>query len=261
MSKTVKIVLATLVVLVLGAGLVYTGIWIGRYGLNPFVNSWNTPGWGMLSDWKTRSCGGSIYSGGYGMMGGAYAQDSVADPLSIHEVEDILEEYLDGADDPDLVVSEIMIFDNQAYAQILEDSTGIGAMEVLVDYRTQGVYPEQGPTMMWNLKYGHMAGSGTFRGPGMMMGFGSAQAFQDVDLKDFEEMPFSIPEAITAAQEYLDRYSPGHNADDHAVMFYGYYTLHVLDGDEVTGMLSVNGYTGQVFYHSWHGELLEIDEH
>ena len=195
------------------------------------------------------------------MMDGYYDQGSDFELLSTHEVEDILDAYLEDAADPDLFVSEIMVFDNHAYAQILEESTGIGAMEVLVDYQTGGVYPEQGPNMMWNLKYGHMAGVGTSRGPGMMMGSGAAQIFKNVDLEDFDEMPVSVPEAITSAQEYLDRYSPGYQADDHAVMFYGYYTLHVLDGDDVTGMLSVNGYSAQVFYHNWHGDLLETDEH
>jgi hypothetical protein len=261
MSKTLKIVLAGLIILVLGAGLVYTGIWIGRYGLNPFTTRWNTPGWEMMSGRHGGYCGRSNYPGGYGMMGGIYDQDSVAEPLSIHEIEDILEAYLEEVANPDLVLSEIMIFDNHAYAQILEKSTGIGAMEVLVDYKTKGVYPEQGPNMMWNLKYGHMAGSGTFRGPGMMMGSGAAQTFQDVDLENFDDMPISVPDALSAAQEYLDRYSPGYQADDHAVMFYGYYTLHVLDSDDVTGMLSVHGFSGQVFFHNWHGELLETDEH
>jgi hypothetical protein len=82
-----------------------------------------------------------------------------------------------------------------------------------------------------------------------------------VDLEDIGQMPISVPEAIDAAQDYLDRNSPGYQADDHAVMFYGYYTLHVQDGSEVVGMLSVHGFSGQVFYHDWHGELLETEDH
>lgn len=261
MSKTLKIVLSGLIVLVLGAGLVYTGIWIGSYGLNPFTARWSGSRRGVMSGWGSGSCVGSNKLGGYGMMRGVYDQDFEAEPLSIHEVEEILVAYLDDIADPDLVVSEIMIFDNHAYAQILEKSTGIGAREVLVDYQTKGVYPEQGPNMMWNLKFGHMAVGGNFRGPGMMMGSGTTQFYQDVDLEDFGEMPISASEAISAAQEYLERYSPGNQADDHAVMFYGYYTLHILDGQDVSGMLSVNGYTGQVIYHNWHGELLESDKH
>jgi len=261
MSKTAKIVLAGVIILVLGAGLIYTGIWIGRYGLNPFTESWRTPGWGMMSGRGPGSCNRNPYAGGYMMMDGVYDRGFDAEPLSNQEIEDILGEYLDDLADSDLVISDVMVFDNHAYAQILEANSGIGAMEVLVDYQTRGVYPEQGPTMMWNLKYGHMSGLGATRGPGMMMGSGSSQTYQDVDLENFDEMPISDPEAIAAAQEYLDRYLPDYQADDHAVMFYGYYTLHVLEEGDVAGMLSVNGYSGQVFFHHWHGELLEADDH
>jgi hypothetical protein len=31
------------------------------------------------------------------------------------------------------------------------------------------------------------------------------------------------------------------------------------DGETV-GMLSVNGYTGQVFPHTWHGDFVEMSE-
>ena len=47
-------------------------------------------------------------------------------------------------------------------------------------------------------------------------------------------------------------------ADEHADPFYGYYTLHVNRDGQTVGMLSVNGYTGQVFPHTWHGKLLEM---
>ena len=51
---------------------------------------------------------------------------------------------------------------------------------------------------------------------------------------------------------------------EEAERFYGYYTLHVLTNGQIYGMLSVNGYTGQVWYHSWRGQFLGMkgfDEH
>ncbi len=42
--------------------------------------------------------------------------------------------------------------------------------------------------------------------------------------------------------------------------FYGYYTLHTLRDGEIEGMLSVNGYTGEVWYHAWHGPFIQIQE-
>jgi len=34
-------------------------------------------------------------------------------------------------------------------------------------------------------------------------------------------------------------------------------TIHILRDGQTVGMLSVNGYTRQVFVHTWHGDLVE----
>ena len=81
-----------------------------------------------------------------------------------------VEAYLADLGNDDLEVAEIMVFDNNSYAIVVEESTGIGAFELLVDPATKAVYPEYGPNMMWNLKYGMHAGSGF--GGGMMGGYG-----------------------------------------------------------------------------------------
>jgi len=68
-------------------------------------------------------------------------------------------------------------------------------------------------------------------------------------------------EAVITAQAYLDPELPGTTAVEPAA-FYGYYTLHVLPDSEIIGMLSVHGTTGQVWYHSWHGDFIGmIEEH
>ena len=72
------------------------------------------------------------------------------------------------------------------------------------------------------------------------------------------EMQISADEAYKFAQSYLDEAYPGLEVDEHADMFYGYYTLHTVQDGETIGMLSVNGYTGQVFLHTWHSDLLEM---
>jgi len=73
------------------------------------------------------------------------------------------------------------------------------------------------------------------------------------------EMTVSPQEAVEIAQEYLDEKLPGFQVGE-AEPFYGYYTLHIQKDGEVTGMLSVNGFTGQVFPHTWHGEFVEMSE-
>jgi hypothetical protein len=55
------------------------------------------------------------------------------------------------------------------------------------------------------------------------------------------------------AQEYLDTYLNGAQVAEDADAFYGYYTIDVLRDGKPFGMLSVNGTTGTVWYHAWHG--------
>lgn len=207
---------------------------------------------------------------GAGMMGGGmmewgYTGSTNADPLTLDQAHDAVEEFLADLNNSDLELGEVMIFDNHAYAQIVEESTGIGALEVLVDPVTLAVYPELGPNMMLNLKYGMMSGfSGSsfgghgMMGGGMMGGFGFPGRSNYLPANISDEMPVSPEQAVEAAQDYLDSYLPDYQADEYADPFYGYYTLHTLKDGEVVGMLSVNGFSGQVFLHTWHGELLEM---
>jgi hypothetical protein len=41
---------------------------------------------------------------------------------------------------------------------------------------------------------------------------------------------------------------------------YGYFTFDVLRDGRPVGMLSVNAYTGQVWYHGWHGAFVREKE-
>ncbi|MGQ9555363.1 MAG: hypothetical protein ACUVWR_14780, partial [Anaerolineae bacterium] len=110
---------------------------------------------------------------------------------------------------------------------------------------------EMGPNMMWNQKYGMMSG-----GHGMM-GWG----LRGRRLPASVEMTISPKQALIIAQNYLDRAYDGrlHVAED-AEAFYGYYTIDVEQDDMPVGMLSVNGYNGQVFLHTWHGKFIEMSE-
>jgi len=226
------------------------------------------PGWMMGNFFNNDGSFGFGPGGMMGMMGGGMMFNpnspfyAAPEPLTLAEAIDTLNAYVTGLNDSNLAVGEVMIFDNHAYAEIIEKDSGIGVMEVLVDPTTQTVYPEMGPNMMWNLKYGMMSGFGRYGMMGMMMGgfnnmmgnfSGNADASTD-------EMTVTPEQAVQAAQAYLDTYfsETSLTADEHADPFYGYYTLHVNRDGETVGMLSVNGFTGQVFPHTWHGELLEM---
>ena len=173
---------------------------------------------------------------------------SNADPLSLEQAETAVRAYLASLGDESLALGEIMIFDNHAYAQILEADTGFGAQEVLVDPVTLAVIPEHGPNRMWNQKYGVAAGHMGWFGASLAGAAGSPDA-----------MAVSAAEAVEKAQAYLSDSLPGTTVDE-AHPFYGYYTLDILREGEPIGMLSVNGYTGQVFVHFWHGDFVEMAE-
>ena len=228
-------------------------------------------GQGMMSG---DMMGGGMMGGGMmpnpamhsGMMGGGMMGQSSPffrpDPLTLAEAEQALADYLAGLDDDSLVGGEVMVFENHAYAQIVERETGLGAMEVLIDPVTRAVYPEMGPNMMWNLKYGMMTDLGQADHMNMMgdntdpnaVGM-SDQATADLSA----EMSITEAEAVEIAQAYLTAYLPNNlEADEHADPFYGYYTLHVMRDGQTIGMLSVNGDTRQVWLHTWHGDLLEM---
>ena len=68
-------------------------------------------------------------------------------------------------------------------------------------------------------------------------------------------MPIGPERARDLAMEYL--LAQGLQMDVHEPdRFYGYYTLHTLRDGEIEGMLSVNGFTGEVWYHAWHGPFV-----
>lgn len=197
---------------------------------------------GMMGGWY----GGNRWTGCPGASGFSAAPTT---PLTTAQAQEAVESFLQQYGDPNLALKEVMIFDNGGYAEIVEKDTGIGAMEVLIHPVTKQVVPEMGPNMMWNTRYGMM-------GRGMMgWGYGNAQGTAG-------EMTVTPEEAIKLAQEYLDRapWAEGLTVGDEVDPFYGYYTLHVLKDGKVAGMLSVNGYTGQVWYHFWHGNFVEMSE-
>ena len=181
---------------------------------------------------------------GGGMMGSTYgpgmwgATTTSGEPLSDEQAEGIARQYVEGFEGPLLELAELMVFDNHFYAQARELKTKRYAYELLIDRFSGRISLEPGPNMMWNEKYGHM-------GSGVLGFFGGSRLS--------ESMPITEDEAVVAAQAHLDRYVPGLQVDDHAAEFYGYYTLHTLRDGEIVGMLSVNGYTGAVWLHSWHG--------
>ena len=192
-----------------------------------------------------------------GILGVGYLYYAGTQVIPMARAQTISENYLDSIGTSDLEIDEIMEFEHNYYVVYSEESTGMGAMEMLIDKTTGRIFPEYGPNMMWNLKYGHggmMTGSG-----GMMGGFGGMMGGYYPE--GYSGVPIGAEEAIEIAQAFLDLEYSGAEADD-PHPFYGYYTLHTTMDGEIFGMLSVNAFTGQVWYHNWHGEYIgSIESH
>lgn len=151
--------------------------------------------------------------------------------------------YLASLNNPDLAIDEVEEYSQNFYVLFYEKSTGIGAFEMIVDKYTGEIYPEMGPNMMWNTKYGMMSG-------GMMGWTTGAQN---------GPLTVTVEQAKTYSQQFLDANYPGTTIGS-VDKFYGYYHVDVLQAGNTYGMLSVNGYTGQVWYHTWHGTFIQEAE-
>jgi hypothetical protein len=197
-------------------------------------------------------CGGPGVMDGQGMMGGqGYDRFGITGHrLTAVQAQQAVVTYLAGYyDNPDLAVVELMEFEQNFYAQVAEKSTEINACELLIDPYTGAVQPEYGPNRMWNTKYGQMSDQGGMMPSSAMDGLAS--------LRPSAEMPVTAAQASKLAQQYLETQKPGLTAEPSSAVFYGYYTVHSLDkAGNTVGMLSVNGYTGQVWYHIWHGKFI-----
>ncbi|GIK09010.1 MAG: hypothetical protein KF758_10580 [Anaerolineales bacterium] len=279
MNKTLSMTLTVIAVIALAAVVFFAGSMYARANaFGPSMMSgygWNNNnayGPSMMNGGGPNMMGGNggMMNGSTGMgpnmMGGYGYNPTNVTPLTIDQTKAAAEKYMANLDNSDLEVAEIMIFDNNGYVIVKEISTGIGAFELLVDPTSQIVYPEHGPNMMWNLKYSglnhqYMMGvNGGMMGMmggnnGMMNGWNSA-----TPLDVTAELTVTPEQAVQYAQQYLDTNYAGATAATDPAQFYGYYTLDFEKDGKIIGMLSVNGYSGQIFLHTWHGTFIEETE-
>ena len=176
---------------------------------------------------------GNAMMGGNDVCGGYAGNDNEAKgtPITIEKAKEAAEQYLVSTGNTDLALSEVIEFDNNFYAGVKEKSTDMNAFELLVNKYTGKVFPEVGPNMMWNTKYGHM--------------------------NTQDQGTVTKERALEKAQAYLEKTIPGSKVGD-VDAFYGYYTIEVTKDDKIYGMLSVNANTGAIWYHTWHGNFVKF---
>jgi hypothetical protein len=207
--------------LIIGVGAIAASLLLGVAGV--------ASGW--MSGWSFGSPGtmmGSVFNGG--------GRD-----IGMDRAVTIAQSEATSSSSGGLTADEVIEFSNNYYASIREQSTQIGAFEILIDRTSGNVVREPGPDMMWNTKYSVMRG-------GMMGGFG---------FRNSGPMTVTAQQARDIAQRWLDANQPGTTAKS-ADPFYGYYTVDFERDGTLVGMLSVNGYTGQVWYHTWHGTFIAM---
>ena len=180
--------------------------------------------------WATGN-GSPSWQPGPGTMMGAVSRTG-----PVHDMADADRAAADFADRWNLHVGEVMQFSNGYYAELLAPD-GSRATEVLIDPGSGSVQVEVGPAMMWNTAYGMMPAP---------------------------RQTGAAPIGPDRAVQIADRWLSGHHTGLHAAepdQFPGYYTLHTLRDDRIVGMLSVNAANGTVWYHTWHGRFIQMQEH
>jgi hypothetical protein len=188
-------------------------------------------GAGRMGTWSMGATGGMMgraFSGGNGDIGLDRA---------VTIAQRVAASYPSGG----LAADEVIEFSGNYYASIRETATRIGAFEILIDRSSGNVIREPGPDMMWNAKYSMMGG-------GMMGGVGVGGS---------RPMTVTTQQAQDVAQRWLDTNQTGTSAKA-PDSFYGFYTVDFERAGRLVGMLSVNGYNGQVWFHSWHGTFIQL---
>jgi len=131
---------------------------------------------------------------------------------------------------------EVIQFDNGFYVE-LKDAAGKPATEVIVDPQSGAVSTEPGPAMMWNTRVGMHARGGP----------GAARV-----------APADPARARSIATTWLAANRAGTTIGS-IDAYPGYFTIDLKLNGKVSGMMSVNAYSGDVWYHTWHGAFIAME--
>ncbi len=200
----------------------------------------NNPGYNYSSGSGMMGNTGYNYSSGSGMMGNMMRgnmmmgnmmalYDPRARPITqdeaLRSMESLARQYYGS----NVEVEDFMAFSSNYYAVLKDANSSQDIAEVLVDRYSGSAYPEPGPNMMWNTRYGA----------------GRTQA---------GSAGYDLTGAKKLAEDFLTGYLPGAQIMESKQMP-GYYTFD-FGRKDVEGMMSVNAFSGQIWVHTWHGSYL-----
>ena len=197
--------------------------------------------------------GHDMQNGMSGMMlvsgGNPYRQDGRM--LHMEDAISIATQYLSFLGNADLALDRIEEWEFNFCAIVKEASPSqYKAFELLIDKWTGSVSPGMGPDMAWNQKYAGMMNS--------IMENGSGHMNRRERRMTQPNITVDANAAVEAARQFLaQRFTRQFTLSGLAETFYGYYCFNVNDEKGVRyGRLAVNGVTGQVWYHTWHGNFI-----
>ncbi|SNQ60672.1 hypothetical protein [Candidatus Methanoperedens nitratireducens] len=241
MDKKTLALLAIVLIVVGIAGLALSSVYSLFTGYSPQWGGYGGMGHGGMMGGGMM--GGGMMGGPSGMMGymmqmmggnmlvsGGIPYNPNGSMVSLEQAGEIAKRYLAVQNNPDLELADLEEWEFNFYVEYKEKSTGTKAFQMLIDKYSGIISPEMGPNMMWNTKYGMM---GTQPGA----------------------MTLTKEQATASAQQFLASRLSGTKAEDSGA-FYGYYHFDVKKNNQMYGMLDVNGFSGQVWYHTWHGNFI-----
>jgi hypothetical protein len=212
---------------------------LGGQSSGPTMMSGSGQSWGpgMMGGQGQRSGAGMMGSSMMGSAGGMGMAWLPGDGVAVSSIPAARARAAAAAKPAGLHPGEVMWFDNGFYVE-LKDGTGKAATEVIVDPRTGAVSTEPGPAMMWNTRFGMH--------PGRQGANTSARA---VDV--------TKARAIAAAWLAANKSGTTIGSID---AYPGYFTLDLKRNGTVSGMMSVNSSSGAVWYHTWHGAFIAMED-
>jgi len=179
--------------------------------------------------------------------------------ISLDQATSAVQSYLGRMGYSNLATGLMQEYSNMYYAQIIEQNNGTGDFELSVNRNTGAVSPMQGPTLMWNMKYGvgsngMMGYLTSTTGSGGMMGGGEMMTW--LRGTPTANMAISMQQAKTIAQQYPDANYTGTTVGQ-VTTYYGYYTMQILKDGNPYGMMAVYGNNGQLMYYSSMGTFMQ----
>jgi hypothetical protein len=130
----------------------------------------------------------------------------------------------------DLVVDSVAAYDDGFYALVKEKATGKPALEAFVDPMYGTVSAGRGPESSWNTKYGRS----------LMWPLPSGKTI-------------TADQARNLVQQWLDRSRDRTAYQLNVVELPGYFSVQLLEGGKLSGLVAVNAYTSQVWYRGGRG--------